>query len=106
VLPSRSTHTMRMLCKVILATVTFLLSFYSATIATSLMYAPDSALLEFWGGEGGSPLNNWETANRHQHGLGAWSMEVEGASHPVTNTYRYEKESHTCPQSYFVIFLG
>ena len=46
-LPSRSTHTVRMLCKVVLATVIFLLSFYSATIAMSLMYALDSALQRF-----------------------------------------------------------
>ena len=38
---------MKMLCRVMLATVTFLLFFYSATIAMSLMYALDSALLTF-----------------------------------------------------------
>jgi len=38
---------MKMLCRVVLATVTFLLFFYSATIGTSLMYAFDSALLRF-----------------------------------------------------------
>ena len=38
---------MRMLCKVVLATVTFLLFFYSATIAMSLMYTLDSALVKF-----------------------------------------------------------
>lgn len=38
---------MRMLRRVALATVTFLLFFYSATIAMSLMYALDSALLTF-----------------------------------------------------------
>jgi len=38
---------MRMLCRIVLATVTFLLFFYSATIAMSLMYAFDSALLRF-----------------------------------------------------------
>ena len=47
VLPSCSTHTVRMLCKVVLATVTFLLFFYSATTAMSLMYALDLALLRF-----------------------------------------------------------
>jgi hypothetical protein len=36
----------------------------------------------------------------------AWEHGGGGASHPVTNTYRYKKEPHTCPQSYFVIFLG
>ena len=46
-LSSCSTHTVRMLCKVVLATVTFLLFFYSATIAMSLTYAVDSALLRF-----------------------------------------------------------
>ena len=38
---------MKMLCRVALATVTFLLFFYSATIAMSLMYALDAALLRF-----------------------------------------------------------
>ena len=38
---------MRMLCRVVLATVTFLLFFSSTTIAMSLMYAFDSALLRF-----------------------------------------------------------
>ena len=46
-LSSCSTHTVRMLCKVVLATVTFLLFFYSATTAMSLMYALDLALLRF-----------------------------------------------------------
>jgi hypothetical protein len=35
----------------------------------------------------------------------AWEHGDGGASHPVTNTYRYKKEPHTCPQSYFVILL-
>ena len=38
---------MKMLCRVVLATVTFLLFFYSTTIAMSLMYALDSVLLRF-----------------------------------------------------------
>jgi len=38
---------MKMLCRVALATVTFLLFFYSATIGMSLMFALDSALLRF-----------------------------------------------------------
>jgi len=38
---------MKMLCRVVLATVTFLLFFYSATIAMSLMYSLDSAPLKF-----------------------------------------------------------
>jgi len=38
---------MRMLLKIGFATVIFLLFFYSATIAMSLMYALDSALLRF-----------------------------------------------------------
>ncbi len=38
---------MRKLFKVVLVTFTFLLFFYSATIAMSLIYAPDSALLRF-----------------------------------------------------------
>jgi|RhiMetdeSRZDD1v2_1073273.scaffolds.fasta_scaffold32836_6 hypothetical protein len=38
---------MRKLFKVVLATVTFLFFFYSATIAISLIYALDSALIAF-----------------------------------------------------------
>ena len=38
---------MRILCKVVVATVTFLVFFYSTTIAMSIMYALDSAMLMF-----------------------------------------------------------
>jgi hypothetical protein len=38
---------MRKLFKVVLATFTFLLFFYSATIAMSFMYGLDSALISF-----------------------------------------------------------
>jgi hypothetical protein len=38
---------MRTLCRVVLASATFLVFFYSATIAMSLMYPLDSALLQF-----------------------------------------------------------
>jgi hypothetical protein len=38
---------MSVICKVAVATVTFLVFFYSTTIAMSLMYALDSALLGF-----------------------------------------------------------
>ena len=38
---------MRTLLRVTLATLTFLVFFYSTTIAMSLMYALDSALLKF-----------------------------------------------------------
>jgi hypothetical protein len=41
------TSTMRTLLGVVLATVTFLVFFYSTTIAMSLMYALDSAVLRF-----------------------------------------------------------
>ena len=38
---------MRILFKVVVATVTFLVFFYSTTIAMSIMYALDSAMLRF-----------------------------------------------------------
>ena len=38
---------MKMLCRVVLATVTFLFFFYSTTIAMSIMYELDSAVLRF-----------------------------------------------------------
>ena len=38
---------MRMIFNLAIATVTFLTFFYSATVALSLMYALDSALLKF-----------------------------------------------------------
>jgi len=38
---------MKLVCKLVLATVTFLVFFYSTTFAVSLMYALDSALLRF-----------------------------------------------------------
>jgi hypothetical protein len=38
---------MRMICNLVMATVTFLVFFYSTTFAVSLMYALDSALLRF-----------------------------------------------------------
>jgi hypothetical protein len=47
--PSGETRTMRKLFKVVLATFTFLLFLYSATIAMSFMYGLDSALIGFCG---------------------------------------------------------
>ena len=38
---------MRMIFKLLMATLTFLVFFYSTTFAVSLMYALDSALLRF-----------------------------------------------------------
>jgi hypothetical protein len=38
---------MRKLLRVVLATITFLFFFYSTTIAMSIMYALDSAMLSF-----------------------------------------------------------
>jgi hypothetical protein len=38
---------MRKMLRVVLATITFLFFFYSATIAISVMYALDSAMLRF-----------------------------------------------------------
>jgi len=43
----RETRTMRKLIKVVLVTVTFLVFFYSTTVAMSIMYELDSALLRF-----------------------------------------------------------
>jgi hypothetical protein len=40
-------RTMKTLLRVALATITFLFFFYSTTIATSIMYALDSALIKF-----------------------------------------------------------
>jgi|RhiMetdeSRZDD1v2_1073273.scaffolds.fasta_scaffold105613_2 hypothetical protein len=39
--------TMRKLIKIVLVTVTFLVFFYSTTVAMSIMYEVDSALLRF-----------------------------------------------------------
>jgi hypothetical protein len=43
----REATNMRMICNLIVATITFLVFFYSTTFAVSLMYALDSALLRF-----------------------------------------------------------
>jgi hypothetical protein len=43
----REASTVRMFFEVVIATVTFLVFFYSTTIAMSVMYALDSAALRF-----------------------------------------------------------
>jgi hypothetical protein len=47
--------TMRKLIKIVLVTVTFLVFFYSTTVAMSIMYEVDSALLRFWGERNKTP---------------------------------------------------
>jgi hypothetical protein len=43
----REESAMTMICKLVIASVTFLVFFYSTTFAMSLMYGLDSALLRF-----------------------------------------------------------